>query len=270
MSSIEPQNEEKNSSEVPANSNQIIKTNKSKEAGENPTVIISEQKEYNNIDKLVVDLQHSVFSTLNLFIVVSLAFFISYVYRQIIQPFVERTNLKYTYSMAEESRIESILAQIMAISKSDRVVLFEFHNGDKSKGGRHLNRVSATQEITGPGLTRISSKYQGLLVSNLHGFLIKLEQEACLYTDVDLIKDNYCKSHFIEHGVEFCITHGFFEAGVPLGTIQIQYCSNQREDFDNFKPAQVDKLLSELESLVRREKKTWLGEVFKLFSRRIV
>lgn len=221
-----------------------------------------------NIDRLITDLHASALSTLNILMVVSLAFSVSFLYRRILQPFVQKTNLKYSYSLAEESRIESILAQIMAITRSDRVILFEFHNGETSKGGRHLNKISATQEITGPGLTRISFKYQAVLVSNLHTLLTRLEKEGTITTEVDNIKDPICKSDFIGHGVEYCVTHGYFETGVPLAVIQIQYCRSQREDFDKFETKQIDRLLAELGSLIRREKKTWLGEVFNLFSRK--
>lgn len=255
-----------NNLDLPSN----LTVNKDKDKQTSNINIVSEQKDQVSIDKVVVDLQHSAINTLNLFITVSLAFFISFIYRSIFQPFVEKTNLKYSYSKAEESRIESILAQLMAITRSDRVILFEFHNGDTTKAGRHLNKISATQEITGPGLTRVASRYQGLLISNFHTFLSNLEQQDFLRSAVDSIKDKYCKSHFIEHGVDFLITYGYFEVGIPLAIVQMQFCRNQKEDFDNFDPKEIDRLISELGFLIKREKKTWLGEIFKLFSRRII
>lgn len=242
-----------------------------KQSQESPSNLqFKEKKEPVSIDTVIRDFQNSAFDTLNVFTVVAFTFFISHLYRNIIQPFVERVSLQHTYSVAEEARIESILAQLMAITKSDRVILFEFHNGDKTKGGRHLNKVSATQEITGPGITRVCSKYQRILISNLHALFAKLEQTNYLKTDVDLIKEAYCQSQFIENGVEFCITKGYFELGVPLAIVQIQYCRNQREGFDQFNSKEIERLISELSFLIKRDKETWLGEMFKLFSRRIV
>lgn len=189
------------------------------------------------------------------------------VYRYAVQPLLDRISLKLSYSWVEEARVESLLSQIMGATRADRVILFEFHNGEVSKGGRHLNKLSATREVTGPGVTRISQEHQGELIGIYSRVIDRLHTDKILKTEVASLPEGVCKSRFIKNGTEYAITRMLCLNEVPISIVQIQFCRSQREDFDKFTLGHTSYLFAELDALICKQQYSWLKNFLKLLPR---
>lgn len=177
-----------------------------------------------------------------------------WIFKKVLQPFLDKVHLRLSYSWVEESRVDSILSQIMGITRADRVILFEFHNGEISKGGRHLNKMTATKEVTSAGVTKISHQLQGHSIGIYSRVLDTLLKDKIIKTDVKALEEGTCKNQFIKNGVEFCITRMQSLQETPISIVQIQYCKSQREDYDSFNAANLSDLVSELDAIVCKDR----------------
>ncbi len=162
-------------------------------------------------------------------------------YKKFVQPLLQQFKLNVSYSRADESAIEHAMSQLLAISRCDRVLLFELHH---DRSGRQL--ISATKEVTSPGVTLISGDYQSVLLDSFAPLMSRLMTNSFIRSDIGQIENYQCQSGFVSIGVEYAITKLFLKDNKPVGLLQLHYCRSQRDDFDSFWLLNQDKLLSQI------------------------
>ncbi len=89
------------------------------------------------------------------------------VYGFILAKQIKKYFKKHDYSnvVKRENRVQNILEQYMERMLCDRIIIFQFHNGENNIHNMKFMRVSATNEICRPGSYSIQDKYKNMLIS---------------------------------------------------------------------------------------------------------
>lgn len=89
-----------------------------------------------------------------------------------------------------DAKINDLLTELLKYTKSDRVVLFTYHNGGCDYMGRSFQRMSCTNESVRPGLAPYQQKYQNFFRTFLMALNNGLVNNNFFYLDdVEDIKE---------------------------------------------------------------------------------
>lgn len=166
------------------------------------------------------------------------------------RPSLTHSKIHLRYSVAQDLAIKSIIGQMLALFEADRVLVCEFHNGEKLASQRHWIKLSATQEDVAPGIERISPKIRGIPQSQL-AHELELIQDGALHT---FHKDNDIAESFrdslITLGVTVVRQQLLSYNGEALGVLSIHY----RDDLCKDGECKTDKEF--IKKLATTEKQT--------------
>lgn len=176
----------------------------------------------------------------------------------VIEPFKDKIYRKLAYSLEDENHLQSVLSQIMGISNADRVTLFEFHNGEVARGGRHLNKLTPTKEVVAAGVAKVRSFQDTLLVNVINSVISRLEAELIIKTVVYDLPDSYCKSNFLAVGSHYAFTMLLKDAEGPLAILMIEFQEEDPSNFNKVNTKSFAKQTGELIYILTRTKRQWV------------
>jgi len=105
--------------------------------------------------------------------------------------------------------IHYALRELRRKYNSDRVYIWQFHNGGNFYTTSPMQRASITYERCSEGLERKAEKYQGILISNFTNYIKCTMDNHMFYHDVESIPDFALRALILSHGT-------FAHAATPL------------------------------------------------------
>lgn len=169
--------------------------------------------------------------------------------RKRLYNYVKR-NFFYNYYLKDcslNSQIRVNLVEILKDSNCDRVLLLQFHNGEKFLNNVSLIRVTLTHQVTKSNIT-LYEDIQSIPLSFLGRELeiINSVKMTWVYSDSTYTKcADYLKAINVKLYGAILLRNNF---GTPIGILGLHYCSN---DFDDALTEEVrDKILTLSDELV--------------------
>lgn len=125
-----------------------------------------------------------------------------------------------------DHRILTKMEQAKEILGADRILVFDFHNGEHFANGRSALRMSATYEVTKYGIERKQGNLQKLPLSILPNLIRELLSKGCFIVD-DFEKYNYMQPEYSICGTfKMKTLYNYVlkdNAGAPVGFVSIQF-----------------------------------------------
>lgn len=139
---------------------------------------------------------------------------------------------------------------------ADRVYVWQFHNGGNFYTSSPMQKTSITYERCSEGLERKSEKYQGVLISNLTGYIRDTMENKMFYHDVDELPDFAIRSLILSNGTFAHVAVPIFDKESHLtGIIALDWVFNDiSEDYlvnNNFTEDFKKQFIAESSSLTQ-------------------
>ena len=150
----------------------------------------------------------------------------------------------YQSHKAIQREIKSCVVRAQVISKADRVLLWQIHNGEIYQSQQSRYKVSVTSEEPSRGFERIEEELQDVPIALFHKELSLLEYYKIISVDLDkeLIYKDSESENLSEHwqlflaryGIVFCYETAVVKDGEVVGILSFQYSQNSREQIKQF------------------------------------
>jgi hypothetical protein len=148
------------------------------------------------------------------------------IWERMLKPvFVSRLDRAFA-PVAEERRLNILLAQIGLLTGATRVILAAFHNGDIDSHGYHLTKISATNSYTAPGHLPMDNPVRDLPISR-----IQAELDGLLAIDAaDWVVVEYsenlpapCRDHLRRNNIDVMYNRLVRVGTLPIGLLSLQF-----------------------------------------------
>lgn len=127
-----------------------------------------------------------------------------------------------------DHRILTKMEQAKEVLGADRILVFDFHNGEHFANGRSALRMSATYEVTKYGIERKQGNLQKLPLSVLPNLIRELLSKGYFIVD-DFEKYNYMQPEYSICGAfKMKTLYNYVlkdDMGAPVGFISIQFAN---------------------------------------------
>ena len=179
-------------------------------------------------------------------IALAIVLLISYIWRKIVFFHLFQSRFRLLRSIEENRQIEGILYRILEAAEADRVILYQFHNGERLASGQHFVYLSATHEVVKPGISPVSRRQQRILVSRISKDL-DLIKDGKLHLILAEEQETPCQVFLASINVEALYSQMLFSGDKPLGIISIEYVYRPANKID---PDKLKKLVYQLTSIL--------------------
>ncbi len=129
------------------------------------------------------------------------------------------------------------MEQVKEILNADRVLVYEFHNGEHYANGRSALKFSCTYEVYRTGIESVQSKLSSIPISCVPQFISKLlEEEFIKETDVEHIRDKMPATYGLSKDINITsyqnlvIRNGKEE---PVGFLAVHWCNGQQMTYND-------------------------------------
>lgn len=152
----------------------------------------------------------------------------------------ERKNKQLNYDPQLHGNVVTALQYVLNETGADRAYILEFHNGEHYFSGRSQQKLSCTYESVSEGISVESSQLQNIRVSNFHGLIKSIAQEATFRCkDVDKYDEDIGFRAFLQgKGVRSMFARPIKTLnGKIIGIIILEYVKEPRrwsEDAEHF------------------------------------
>lgn len=146
-------------------------------------------------------------------------------------PRVNIIKLKLTHSVSQDIKLRSLLAQILAHSRADRVLLIQFHNQDRFSSGRHFSRMTATHEVLAPGRSPTQHLLMSVPSSMMADEINAMSYDHDLCMTVPNMPSGTLRGLLESVGTERLLARLLARNGKPLGIIMVHYLEDQTRRF---------------------------------------
>lgn len=138
----------------------------------------------------------------------------------------KKKTLKEDLESAE--KIMRILHAIEEDYEADRVLVYQFHNGEYFYTGHSIDKMSNTHEVVSKGVSREQVNSSSIFTSPFRSMLRDLlDQNVVVYSDVDLIEDYNSKVFFLERGVQSVVMTLLRDrSDRPVGMLCVEFVKN--------------------------------------------
>lgn len=156
----------------------------------------------------------------------------------------------------EERRLNAILAQIGVITDADRVVLAAFHNGQVSRYGFHLQKLSTVNQYTAPGFSPMPCPIRDLPIGRVMAEVEMLTADGGWVTTS--IHDDLpaaCVDHLKRNRTSSMVCRMVLVGNLPIGILSIQYGEHERRRPPITEPPRdqlLETLFEEIGAIMRR------------------
>lgn len=137
---------------------------------------------------------------------------------------------KYKRLIELSDQIDKMLDAVLMKYDSDRVTVFEFHNGGKSIIGCDFMKKSITHEVTSVGTRHIIQTIQSIPVS-LHGKWNRVissgEIVRCPSIDCVRQKDYSLWASIVDRGTKSIYEFPLDENGIVFGALCVEFCKKE-------------------------------------------
>lgn len=133
-----------------------------------------------------------------------------------------------------KSDIEIIrrMEQVKEILNADRVLVYEFHNGEHYANGRSALKFSCTYEVYRAGIPPIQTKLTSVPISCVPHFITKLlDEEFVKQVNIENIKDTMPATYGIRKDLGITSYQDLViknTNGEPVGFIAVQWCNGKK------------------------------------------
>lgn len=156
----------------------------------------------------------------------------------------------------EERRLTAILAQIGVITGASRVVLAAFHNGQLSRYGFHLQKLSTINQYTAPGFSPMQHPIRDVPIGRVMTEVeMLLADGGWLETRQDPGLPEACIDHLRRNNISRMLCRLVMVGNLPIGIISIQYGQHERRSPSITEPPHdqlLESLFDEIGQIMRR------------------
>jgi len=157
-----------------------------------------------------------------------IAFILLYLWRAAVRPRMKNISeiLDKKQSMSKE--INECLSSLRTIVKSDRAILGQFHNGTYWVSGVPWMSITATHEVTAPGVSPISGDILSIPIERLETELRSLMEKDILVIDYYKAPQG-CNRYLYSIGCSRIVESLVYSGkGKPIGIVSLQYNWNTK------------------------------------------
>jgi hypothetical protein len=129
------------------------------------------------------------------------------------------------------AKINQKLKTLLNEFECDRIIVYEFHNGDYFYHNRRsIQKYSAAYEVVSSGIETISKNYSNVLISaEIEFFNDFINNKIFFYTDINDIKYPIIKSKYEKLGVKSCYSLPLYDIDSNLfGFVSFHYIKSKQ------------------------------------------
>lgn len=156
----------------------------------------------------------------------------------------------------EERRLTAILAQIGVITDASRVVLAAFHNGQLSRYGFHLQKLTTVNQYTAPGFSPMPYPIRDLPIGRVMTEVeVLIANGSWVETSVHDDLPDACVDHLKRNRISRMLCRMVLVGNLPIGILSIQYGEHERRRPQITQPPHdqlLESLFEEIGTIMRR------------------
>lgn len=147
------------------------------------------------------------------------------------------------------------MEQVKEVLNADRVMVFEFHNGEHYANGRSALKFSCTYEVYRVGTTSVQTKLSSIPISCVPHFVTNLlDNEFIKIKDLETIKDDMPASYNIKKDIGVVSFQDLIIRNTenePVGFIEVEWCGKHKMITDD---RELYRLATYVEEQILKEK----------------
>ena len=124
------------------------------------------------------------------------------------------------------------MEQVKELLNADRVLVYEFHNGEHYANGRSALKFSCTYEVCRAGVTQIQTKLSAVPISCVPHFITQLlDEEFIKQVNIENIKEKMPATYQLRKSLNITSYQDLViknAKGEPVGFIAVQWCDNKK------------------------------------------
>lgn len=124
------------------------------------------------------------------------------------------------------------MEQVKELLNADRVLVYEFHNGEHYANGRSALKFSCTYEVYRAGITPIQTKVSAVPISCVPHFITQLlDEEFIKQVNIENIKDKMPATYQLRKSLSITSYQDLViknTKGEPVGFIAVQWCDGKK------------------------------------------
>lgn len=155
--------------------------------------------------------------------VIVIAIILLYIWKQGITPKLESIKEVLDRRQNISREIYECLSSIRTIAKAERAILGQFHNGIYWASGLPWLQITATHEVTAPGVTKVSKDIKSIPIERLGKEIKSMMETDIIIVDIKDAPegcDRYLHSIGCNRILEALVYSG---KGKPIGILSVQY-----------------------------------------------
>lgn len=156
----------------------------------------------------------------------------------------------------EERRLTAILAQIGIITNASRVVLAAFHNGQLSRYGFHLQKLTTVNQYTAPDFSPMPYPIRDLPIGRVMTEVEMLIADGgWVETQASGDLPDACIDHLKRNRIARMLCRIVLVGNLPIGILSIQYGEQERRRPQIAQPPHdqlLESLFDEISTIMRR------------------
>lgn len=155
-------------------------------------------------------------------LLISLRALLAWVFRK------ERT---FKEELQVADKVDGVISKLMKDTGADRAYVFQFHNGTLFYTGAHILKMSNTNEVALPGISREQLNHQNI-ITDPYRFLINglFDNEINECLDVDVLDDFNCSILMENRGVKsFAMRLMIDRNKRALGFVGVDFVKDNKE-----------------------------------------
>lgn len=127
-----------------------------------------------------------------------------------------------------DNEVREIMSRMLELTQADRVILCQFHNGEKFSSGGHFTKITATHEVRMPGISAVSSGVQNFPTSRLSQELSLLKNGSMHFFHLDETEDVTCKAVMETRGIQTIYQVLIGNEDSSYGLLILHFCRGKK------------------------------------------